>query len=288
MIDDVGGPVLYYKRDKVAVVTLNRPDVRNAQNSAMTYALDEAFHRASMDDAVRTIVLVGAGPHFSAGHDIGKTRDAHISYPRLTMWPDHVGKQGVESRLDRESEVYIELCRRWRNLPKPTIAAVRGACIGGGLMLAWVCDLIVAADDAFFADPVLRMGAPGVEYFAHPWQMRPRFAKEFLFLGSRVDARRAYELGMVNRVVPAAELETAAFEIATKIAELPPLALTLAKMAVNAGEDAMGLRAGIDYAFALHQLAHAHGEITSGSAIMGQTPESMRESAEGSQGEARP
>src|SRR6476646_2053439 len=103
----------------------------------MTYALDAAFHRAAMDDGVHAIVLTGAGPHFSAGHDIGKTRDADVSYPRITMWPDHVGKPGVESRLDRESEVYMELCRRWRDLPKPTIAAVRGACIGGGLMLAW-------------------------------------------------------------------------------------------------------------------------------------------------------
>jgi enoyl-CoA hydratase len=270
-------PVLFEQRGKVALITLNRPEVRNAQNSAMTYALDAAFHRAAMDDGVHAIVLTGAGPHFSAGHDIGKTRDANVSFPRITMWPDHVGKSGVESRLVRESEVYMELCRRWRDLPKPTIAAVRGACIGGGLMLAWVCDLIVAADDAFFADPVLRMGAPGVEYFAHPWQMGPRFAKEFLFLGERVGAERARELGMVNRVVPAADLETVAMDMAARIAEMPAMALMLAKMSVNAAEDAMGLRAGIDHAFALHQLAHAHSEISSGDAVMGQTPGSMRQ-----------
>jgi enoyl-CoA hydratase len=143
-----------------------------------------------------------------------------------------------------------------------------------------VCDLIIAADDAFFADPVLRMGAPGVEFFAHPWQMGPRFAKEFLFLGEKVGAERARELGMVNRVVPAAELDGAAQDIAARIAEMPPLALTLAKMSVNAAEDAMGLRAGIDHAFALHQLAHAASELTSGNAILGQTPESMRKAAE--------
>jgi enoyl-CoA hydratase/carnithine racemase len=272
--------VLYEQRGKVAVITLNRPEVRNAQNSAVTYALDAAFHQAAMDDSVRVIVLRGAGQHFSAGHDIGKTRDSHLSYRRITMWPDHVGKPGVESRLDRESEVYLELCRRWRELPKPTIAAVHGACIGGALMLAWVCDLIIAADDAFFADPVLRMGAPGVEFFAHPWQMGPRFAKEFLFLGERVGAERARELGMVNRVVPAAELEATTMEIAGRIAEMPPLALTLAKMSVNAAEDAMGLRAGIDHAFALHQLAHASSELSSSDAILGQTPESMRAAAE--------
>jgi enoyl-CoA hydratase len=272
--------VLYEQGGKVAWVTLNRPEVRNAQNSAMTYALDAAFYRAAMDDSVRVIVLRGAGASFSAGHDIGKTRDSHISYPRITMWPDHVGKPGVESRLDRESEVYMELCRRWREIPKPTIAAIHGACIGGALMLAWICDLIIAADDAFFADPVLRMGAPGVEFFAHPWQMGPRFAKEFLFLGERVGAVRARELGMVNRVVPAAELDATTSDIAARIAEMPALALTLAKMSVNAAEDAMGLRTGIDHAFALHQLAHAHSELASGNATMGQTPGSMRSAAE--------
>src|SRR5258708_28316728 len=130
------------------------------------------------------------------------------------MWPAHVGKAGLESRVSRESEVYLELVRRWREIPKPTIAAVQGACIAGGLMLAWACDLLIAAETAFFADPVLRMGAPGVEYFAHPWQMGPRFAKEFLFLGERVDAARARELGMVNRVVPLQELDATALDVA--------------------------------------------------------------------------
>jgi enoyl-CoA hydratase len=277
-------PVLYEIRGGTAVVTLNRPRYRNAQNSAMTYALDRALHRGAMDDVVRVLVLRGAGDHFSAGHDIGSPgRDADVSYPRTTMWPDHVGKPGVESRLNRESEVYLELVRRWRDLPKPTIAMVQGACVAGGLMLAWACDLLIASDDAFFADPVLRMGAPGVEYFAHPFQMTPRLAKEFLFLGDRMGAARAYEVGMVNRVVARADLETATFEIADRIATMPPMALALAKKAVNFAEDEMGLRASVDHSFGLHQLAHAHSaEISGGSAIMGVTPESMKASARGS------
>jgi enoyl-CoA hydratase len=270
--------VLYSQSGAIGVISLNRPQYRNAQNSAMTYALDAAFHQAAMDDTVAVIVLRGNGEHFSAGHDIGSPgRDIDISYPRLTMWPDHVGKPGIESRLNRESEVYLELVRRWREIPKPTIAAVQGACIAGGLMLAWACDLLVAADNAFFADPVLRMGAPGVEYFAHPWQMGPRFAKEFLFLGERLDAARARELGMVNRVVPLALLDTTVMEIAGKIAAMPRMALTLTKKAINYAEDAMGLREGIDHSFALHQLAHASSaEISSGDAILGATPESMK------------
>jgi enoyl-CoA hydratase len=273
-------PVLYSVTGTIAIVSLNRPRYRNAQNSAMTYALDAAFHRAAMDDTVAVIVLRGNGEHFSAGHDIGSPeRDIDVSYPRLTMWPDHVGKPGIESRLDRESEVYLELVRRWREIPKPTIAAVHGACIAGGLMLAWACDLVVAADNAFFADPVLRMGAPGVEYFAHPWQMGPRFAKEFLFLGERVDAIRARELGMVNRVVPLADLDSSVMEIAVKIAAMPRMALTLTKKAVNFAEDAMGLREGIEHSFALHQLAHASSaEVSGGDAILGATPASLKES----------
>src|SRR5438874_10905271 len=131
------------------------------------------------------------------------------------------------------------MCRRWRELPKPVIAQVHGACIAGGLMLAWVCDLIIAADDAFFADPVVRMGIPGVEYFAHPWVLGPRFAKEMLFTGERFGAQRAYELGMVNRVVPRDELAGAAFELADRIATMPAFGRALAKRAGNQCEDPM-------------------------------------------------
>jgi enoyl-CoA hydratase len=255
---------------------MNRPEVRNAQNSAMTYALDEAFHRAAQDDSVRVIVLAGAGPHFSGGHDIGsKGRDMDREFPRLGMTWNHLTTTGIEGRYAREREVYLDMCLRWRELPKPTIARVQGACIGGGLMLAWCCDLVVAADDAFFSDPVLRMGAPGVEYFVHPWQMGPRFAKEFLFLGERVDAHRARELGMVNRVVPVDELEAATREMAESIASMPRLALALAKQCVNRAEDAMGLRQGLETSFALHQLAHAHAVEVSGSPILAATPKTM-------------
>src|SRR5450432_4201196 len=172
-------PVRYEQRGSVALVTLNRPRYRNAQNSAMTYALDAAFERAVNDDDVRVIVLAGAGDHFCAGHDIGTPgRDVQVSYERrAVLWWDHVGKHGADARYAREMEVYLGMCRRWREIPKPSIAMVHGACIAGGLMLAWICDLIIASDDAFFADPVVKMGIPGVEYFAHAHVMEPRLAK---------------------------------------------------------------------------------------------------------------
>ena len=275
-------PVRYERRGAAAVVTMDRPEYRNAQNSAMTYALDEAFYRAVDDDEVRVIVLAGAGDHFSAGHDIGSPgRDVDVPYPRRAgLWWGHVGKVGGASRFAREQEVYLGMCRRWREIPKPTIAAVQGACVAGGLMLAWTCDLVVAADDAFFADPVVRMGIPGVEYFAHPWVMGPRYAKEFLFLGERVPATRALELGMVNRVVPRAELTDAVLEVAERIARMPAFGLALAKKAVNQAEDLMGLHTGMDSAFGLHHLAHAHNVETSTDSLAGLDARAMRDGSD--------
>ncbi|RIJ76771.1 enoyl-CoA hydratase [Nakamurella silvestris] len=275
--------VTYEQRGAVALVTMNRPSYRNAQNSAMTYALDDAFYRAAADDSVKVIVLAGSGEHFSAGHDIGTPgRDVDESFERRSgLWWDHVGKEGVDSRFARESEVYLGMCRRWRELPKPTIAMVQGACIAGGLMLAWCCDLIVAADDAFFADPVVRMGIPGVEYFAHPWVMGPRFAKEFLFTGDRVYADRALSLGMVNRVVSRQELEHSVFELADRIAQMPRLGLALTKKAVNQAEDQMGLRAGMDSVFGLHHAAHAHNAEVGGGSLAGHDARSMKDASDG-------
>jgi enoyl-CoA hydratase len=281
-----GGPdehdvVTYEVRDATAVITLNRPQYRNAQNSAVTYALDAAFQRATNDDAVAVIVLAGAGEHFSAGHDIGTPdRDIDTSFERkAVIWWDHVGKPGADNRYAREMEVYLGMCRRWRELPKPTIAMVQGACIAGGLMLAWVCDLIVAADDAFFADPVVRMGIPGVEYFAHPWVLGPRFAKEMLFTGDRFSAARAYELGMVSRVVPRSELADVTFELAGKIARMPQFGLALAKRAVNQCEDQMGMRNGMDSVFGLHHVAHAHNAETGADSLAGMDARSMKKAS---------
>ncbi|MFB6783914.1 enoyl-CoA hydratase [Streptomyces sp. NPDC056352] len=271
-------PVCYERQGPVATVTMNRPDYRNAQNSAMTYALDRAFYRAADDDEVKVVVVAGAGKHFSAGHDIGTPeRDAHLPFDRKAgLWWDHSDKQGAESRFARESEVYLGMCRRWRELPKPVIASVQGACVAGGLMLAWVCDLIIASDDAFFADPVVRMGIPGVEYFAHPWVMPPRIAKEFLYTGDRMSAQRAYEVGMVNRVVPRAELTERVTELATRIAEMPRMGLALTKRAVNQAEDLQGLHTGMDSVFGLHHLAHAHNAETAPDALGGMDIRAMK------------
>jgi enoyl-CoA hydratase len=278
--------VLYERDGAIARVTLNRPEYSNAQNSKMTYALDDAFYRAAADDEVSVIILSGAGKHFSAGHDIGTPgRDIDTSFERRAgLWWDHVGKVGGESRFAREEEVYLGMCRRWRELPKPVIAQVHGACIAGGLMLAWICDFIIASDDSFYADPVVRMGIPGVEYFAHPWVMGPRQAKEFLYLGERIDAERAQQIGIVNQVVPRAELADRVTAMAIKIAQMPRLGLALTKKAVNQAEDAMGLQVGMDSVFGLHHLAHAHNAEVGIDSLGGQDARSMRDSRRAAEG----
>jgi len=279
MSDSTAEVVLTERHGAVAIVKMNRPEYRNAQNSAMTYALDDAFSALAADETVKVIVLSGEGDHFSAGHDIGTPgRDVDVSFPRrASMWWDHVGRPGAEGRVAREQEVYLGMCRRWRELPKPTIAMVQGACIAGGLMLAWSCDLIIASDDSFFADPVVQMGIPGVEYFAHPWVMGPRFAKEFLFSGQRFSAERALTLGMVNRVVPRAELESETLTLAERIATMPQFGLALTKMAVNQAEDLMGLRAGVDSVFGLHHVAHAHNAEVGSDHLAGHDARTMRD-----------
>ena len=279
--------VLYEAADGIARVTMNRPRYRNAQNSQMTYALDAAFRRAVDDDAVKAIVLAGNGKHFSAGHDIGTPgRDLHKSFERKHLWPDHVNKPGAELLYTREQEVYLGMCRRWREIPKPTVAMVQGACIAGGLMLAWVCDLIVASDDAFFQDPVVHMGIPGVEYFAHGFELPPRVAKEFLLLGERMPADRAYTFGMVNRVVPRDELEAETRRVAERLAQMPRLGLSLTKQAINHVEDLRGKRTAMDAVFHMHHFAHAQNDLVSGDSLAGLTGASMAKANKKDAGEA--
>jgi enoyl-CoA hydratase len=279
-------PVLYTVEDNIAFLTLNRVKYHNAQNGQMLYALDDGFYRATADDAVKVIVLRANGKHFSAGHDIGTPgRDYHVGRPdRRSMNYDHEGKPGAELAFVREQEVYLELCRRWRSVPKPTIAQVHKGCIAGGLMLAWVCDLIVASDDAFFQDPVVQMGFPGVEYFAHPFELNVRQAKEFLMLGERWGAERMLAAGMINKVVPRDDLEAAVKDWADKIAKQPRLALNLTKIACNQAEDLQGKRAAMDSAYGYHHFAHANNTIVKGDYIAGFDGKKMAKSNKAKEG----
>lgn len=280
-------PVLYEVIDAVAWITMNRPQFNNAQNGQMTYALDDAFNRAVQDDAVRCIVLAGAGKHFSAGHDIGTPgRDVHREFDKRLMIAPHTNKPAAELLYTREQEQYLGMCKRWRDCPKPTVAMVQGACIAGGLMLAWVCDLIVASEDAFFQDPVVRMGIPGVEYFAHAFELPPRVAKEFLLLGERMPAERAYNFGMVNRIVPRDALRRETAAVAAKLAAQPRLGAWLTKQAVNQVEELRGKSSAMASVFHMHHFAHAQNDLTQGSSIAGLDAKAMAAANKKQAGEA--
>jgi enoyl-CoA hydratase len=243
----------------IARIRLNRPAVANAQNTALLYELNDAFDRAAHDDAVKVIILAAEGKHFSAGHDLAETDPHGAMRTRATVsTTGGFGAPGAEAQMAREDEIYLGFCERWRNLPKPTIAAVHGKCIAGGLMLAWPCDLIIASDDATFADPTVSFGVGGHEFFTHVWEVGARKAKEMLFTSDEITATDAHRLGMVNQVVPRAELAEAALAMARKITSKSRFALKLTKLAINGAIDAQGRGQAVRQAYYLHHLAHAH------------------------------
>jgi enoyl-CoA hydratase len=245
----------------VARIVLNRLETRNAQDTKLLYELNDAFNLAAQDDEIRVIILAANGPHFSSGHDLREPAETGVAaveeHGVVGTWCGF-GCAGAEAQMAREKELYLGLCERWRNVPKPTIAAVQGRCIMGGLMLIWPCDIIIAAEDAQFVDHAVTFGINGVEYFAHPWELGPRKAKELLFTGDWMSASDAHRLGMVNHVVPVAELVDHTLRMAAKIAAKGRFALKLIKESVNAMEDVQGRQHAMSISFALHQLAHTH------------------------------
>ncbi len=247
----------------IARITLNRPKQRNAQNRGMLVELDDAFLRAEADDTVRVVILAGAGPMFSAGHDMGSSEARAEMVPGPDQHPTVVSnggrRKGAERRMLQEWHYFFQNTRRWRDLRKITVASVHGPVFAGGLMLMWACDLIVAADDTVFADVVgSRLGMCGLEYFAHPWEFGPRKAKELLLTGDSIDAEEAYRLGMVSKVFSRDRLEESTLAFARRIAARPTVAALLIKESVNQSVDHMGFYNALNACFSLHQLNHSH------------------------------
>ncbi|MGH3634951.1 MAG: enoyl-CoA hydratase [Mycobacterium sp.] len=249
---------------RIARIWLNRPDAHNAQNRTLLVQLDEAFCRAEADDEVRVVILAARGKNFSAGHDLGSEAALAERRPGPGQHPTFRGYGATrepiaEKTFLQEWHFFFQNTCRWRDLRKITIAQVQGNAISAGLMLIWACDLIVAADNAKFSDVVaVRLGMPGVEYYAHPWEFGPRKAKELLLTGDSLDADEAYRLGMVSKVFPVDELEDKTLEFARRIAERPTMAALLVKDSVNAASDAMGFTEALRHAFHVHELGHAH------------------------------
>ena len=263
----------------IARVVLARPDKKNAQDKRMLYALDDAFSRATQDDEIKVIILAADGTDFSSGHDLSRT--AFIATEESPFRPIQLQggfeTKGAEQILAIESEVFVDLCWRWRNIPKPTIAQVHGRAIAGGLMLVWPMDLVIASEDATFSDPTVAFGLNGLEYHDHLWQLGARKAKEILFTGRPLTAAEAERVGMVNQVVPREELEEATLAMARTIAERPMFGLKTAKLSINQGLEAQGQYSHIKSAYALHALGHTHFMAVGGSPIERNSKGKIRE-----------
>ncbi len=246
----------------IARITLSRAESRNAQNKRMTYELDAALTEASRRTDVKVIVVDADGPHFSSGHDMRDT-EPMMNYDLRTT-NGGFSREGQEGHMAWEEEVYLEMCWRWRNIAKPVVAAAQGKTIAGGLALLWFADVIIASDDAMFIDPTVGMGVNGIEYFMHPWELGPRKAKEILFTGDWFTAADALRLGMVNQIVPRAELHDYTMAMARRIAKKPSFALRLAKESVNQAIEAQGQHTALRAAFSMQHVAHAHNRVRFG------------------------
>jgi enoyl-CoA hydratase len=234
----------------VATVTMNRPEVANAQDTALIDGIDAAFDRADADDDVHVVVLAGNGKHFSAGHDLKALVGGDDPDEWVAM------RDTPEGKFRHEQVMYFDRCQRIYHFRKPTIAAVQGACVAAGLMLACMCDLIVASDDATFQNPVLRMTGAGVELLVEPWELGIRKAKEFLWTGEKLDAQEAWRLGLVNRVVPRAELAERVAELADRVALVPPATAQVVKDSLNNTATLMGKEQSWKYHFMAHHWMH--------------------------------
>jgi enoyl-CoA hydratase len=242
--------IIYQVDGPVATITMNRPEVANAQDSTLIDEIDAAFDLADADDSVRVVILAGAGKHFSSGHDLKALVADDGSDPWVAM------RETPEGKFHHEKTMYFDRCLRIHDFRKPTIAAVQGSCVAAGLMLAAMCDLIVAADDAVFSNPVLRLTGAGVELLVEPWELGIRKAKEFLFTGDTIDAQEAWRLGLVNRVVPRAELEDRTRELAERVALVPPVTAQTVKETINETANLMGKRDALKYHFMAHHWVH--------------------------------
>jgi enoyl-CoA hydratase len=222
--------------------------------------------------------MAADGPHFSSGHHLGdQSKIGDHGAP--VMGVGGYDLPAAEGYMAQELEIYLGFCWRWRNLPKPTIAQVQGKVIAGGLMLVWPFDLIIAADNAEFSDPVVAFGVNGHEFFVHAYELGHRKAKELLFTGDSIGAQEAKTLGMVNQVVPRAELETYTLAMAEKIAKRPSMGLKLAKMSVNQSLDAQGMWSAVQSAFGLHHLGHTNSLVKHGIRVEPTGAQMIREAA---------
>ncbi len=202
--------LLCERRDKVALVTLNRPDKRNALSIALRNEIDHCLGELADDDAVSVVVITGAGPVFCAGFDRNEF---------FVREPAH-----LEALMESTDRFHLRLM----NYPKPLVAAINGSAMGGGLDLAVLCDVRVAAENAAFAHPEIKFGAPTL-YGPLAETIGGGLARDLCLTGRRIDAQEAYRIGLVSSVVPLDRLLNEAMVVATSVAEAPLVALKTGK-----------------------------------------------------------
>jgi enoyl-CoA hydratase/carnithine racemase len=241
--------VLSETDELVTIVTLNRPDKLNAINKELRHELTDALQRADADEKTSVVLLRAAGRSFCVGYDIG---------------PGNVDESMRHDTLKWHS--FLRECLAMEMLPwdmkKPVVAAVQGHALGGGCELAMFCDLTIAADNAQFGEPEIRFSTAGPAIVA-PWLIGFKRARELIYFGDNIDAKTALDLGVVNRVVPADELASVSLKYAKRLSLISPEALVAAKLAINRGADAAGLRnalnAGLDVVSPLYAAKTAMG-----------------------------
>ena len=229
----------------IARISLNRPEVNNAMNTQLKLELDEATSYADRDPNINVIVIAGQGENFSRGHDVG-------------AFAVEIGEQiaTVEGLVKTETELFMNRWLKIRNLNTPTVAQVQGFCIAGGLILAAMCDLIVASEDAHFQNPACLIGAVGAELPAEAWAVGIRNAKALLFTGKVIDAQEAWRLGLVTQVEKNANLAENTLRLARRIASSPPWGVQAAKKLLNRTEDLMGQATSYELGFWMHEISH--------------------------------
>jgi len=232
------------RRGAVARLTLNRPERANALNAAMLGEINAALDELERDADVRALIVTGAGAAFSSGFDLKEQMERR--------------PKGVDEWRPILRKDFDTVMRFW-HFPAPTIAAVRGPCLAGACELALACDITIASEDAFFGEPELKFGA-GIVAMLLPWVVGPKIAKEIIFIGEdRVSAQRAREIGMVNRVVPAAALEETAFAIAQHIAAVDPNLVKETKRAINRAYEAQNMLEALEEALAIDLVIEGAG-----------------------------
>lgn len=241
--------------DGVARIAMDRPEMRNAQDTRMLAELDDAFAIADADSDIDCIVFCGVGSDFSSGHDLSDSWEDPLNE---AFWEQH--GEGIEDQMRVEREFFFDHAMRIRDMSTPTVASVQGNCVLAGIMLADVCDLVVASEDAKFVNPSLRHVGTGAEVLTLPWSIGVRKTKELLWTGDPLYASDAKDLGLVNRVVPQDELESETMYLARRVALMPSVSLEATKKALNYALDQMGQRDALEYHFALHQIVHRSKE----------------------------